>query len=327
MNIMVTVVGKNGLALPTHLSISKRERNFILRLLNKNVDLDVGDEELIDYLSNHKNLLVGRHSCGPVSPLRHFEGEKAPPELIIKSLKNEIIEEANFNWIDTSNDRLCNYVWSYIRSMTQYPVTTSTLDIGIKIESSIDPSFHMGHLYNQFNLESSPPNNSSKKNCIISFFDILNSTNEQKICDVGLLKAGWLMVSKKMDVASWIEKCDDEWAWNYLFSNKKTGNNRAPVWFINKDKPSTIKDCIVTLFDLLNEVPPSRTLAFRDMKSAWSQKAYRDKNNNKKAVSIVLHEDIIKELDFICRKDGRRKNEVVTKLIQEEYDKIKKSGR
>ena len=63
------------------------------------------------------------------------------------------------------------------------------------------------------------------------------------------------------------------------------------------------------------------------MKSAWSQKAYRDKNNGKKAVSIVLSEDIIKKLDFICENTDRRKNEVVTRLIREEYDKIKKGGR
>jgi predicted transcriptional regulator len=52
----------------------------------------------------------------------------------------------------------------------------------------------------------------------------------------------------------------------------------------------------------------------------------RNKNNGKRAVSIVLSEDIIKKLDFVCENTDRRKNEVVTRLIREEYDKIKKGG-
>ena len=84
---------------------------------------------------------------------------------------------------------------------------------------------------------------------------------------------------------------------------------------------------VITTFDLLNEYQDKRALLKTNMKSAWSQKAYRDKNNGKKAVSIVLPEDIIKMLDGICVKTDRRKNEVITRLIREEYDKQKNSGR
>ena len=124
----------------------------------------------------------------------------------------------------------------------------------------------------------------------------------------------------------WVDKCDNEWAWSYLFENIKTGINRPPVWFINRDNSSTIQDCIITLFDLLNEIPPARELMLRKMKSAWSQKYFRDKNNGKRSVSVVLPEKTINMLDEICIKTDRRKNEVIIRLIQAEYEQIKKGG-
>lgn len=127
-----------------------------------------------------------------------------------------------------------------------------------------------------------------------------------------------------MDVKTWIENCDSKWAWSYLFENPKTGNNNPPIWFINRDNSSATKDCIVTLFDLLNEVPPARELTLRKMKSAWSQKSFRDKNNGKKSVSVVLPEKTIRMLDDICMKTDRRKNEVIIRLIRDEYEKISK---
>ena len=158
----------------------------------------------------------------------------------------------------------------------------------------------------------------------MSFFDVLNFTHEQKIKDIAILKIKWQAASQKIDVESWIDKCDDKWAWRYLFENIKTGSNRPPIWFINKDNSSTLKDCIITLFDLLNEIPPARELMFRKMKSAWAQKSFRDKNNGKRSVSVVLPEKIINMLDEICMQTDRRKNEVIIRLIHEEYGKTKK---
>ncbi|ENC9557999.1 hypothetical protein ACSZMY_11080 [Aeromonas hydrophila] len=323
---MPTICDKNYLEIKHTISLSKREREFVLRLLNKDISLSVSDEDIISHLSNNSSILINRANCGLGSPLRSFEGKVAPRELIIKSIKSECISETNFNWIDTKNDRLCNYIWSYIRSLTQYPVVSpSTMDVGVRIDGAFEATGGL-HVYNIYNLDLSPTNNVSKKNCIISFFDIINTTNEQKIKDVDSLKTKWQIASQKIDVKLWVDKCDDEWAWSYLFENIKTGNNKPPIWFINRDNSSTIKYCIITLFDLLNEIPPARELMLRKMKSAWSQKSFRDKNNGKRSVSVVLPEKTISMLDDICMKTDRRKNEVIIRLIQEEYEQIKKGG-
>ncbi|WP_429019673.1 hypothetical protein [Aeromonas allosaccharophila] len=323
---MPLIYDKSGLEIKPTIPLSKREKEFALRLLNKDASLSVTDEEIISYLSNNSSILINRANCGLGSPLKTFEGQLIPRELIISSIKSECINETNFSWIDTKNDRLCNYVWAYIRSLTIYPIgSPSTMDIGVRIDGAFDISNSL-HMYNILNLDLSPTNNASKKNCIISFFDIINMTNEQKVIDVAILKNKWQIASQKIDVKLWIDKCDNEWAWSYLFENIKTGINRPPVWFINRDNSSTIQDCIITLFDLLNEIPPARELILRKMKSAWSQKSFRDKNNGKRSVSVVLPEKTISMLDEICIKTDRRKNEVIIRLIQTEYEQIKKGG-
>jgi len=133
----------------------------------------------------------------------------------------------------------------------------------------------------------------------------------------------WANARNIDDIDGWITNKDTDkanWAWSYIH---KEG---VPDWFINDGHRLDKLHGVVTTFDLLNEYPDKKALLKKNMKSAWSQKAYRDKNNNKKAVSIVLHEDSIKELDFICKENGRRKNEVITRLIREEHGKIKKGG-
>lgn len=323
---MPTIYDENVLEIKPTIFLSKRERVFVLRLLNKDVSLPVTDEEIISHLSNNISILTNRANCNIGSPLMCFEGDVAPRKSIIESIKSECISETNFSWIDTKNDRLCNYVWSYIRSLTKYPdASPLTMDVGIRIDGAFEAS-QTFHVYNNWSLDLSPTNNISKKNCIISFFDIINATNEQKIKDVEFLKLRWQSAGQKMDVKTWIENCDSKWAWSYLFENLKTGNNNPPIWFINRDNSSATKDCIVTLFDLLNEVPPARELMLRKMKSAWSQKLFRDKNNGKKSVSVVLPEKIISMLDEVCIKTDRRKNEVIIRLIQAEYEQIKKGG-
>ncbi|HAU4896995.1 TPA: hypothetical protein F3L05_04760 [Aeromonas hydrophila] len=323
---MTKACDENGLEIPPPISLSKRERDFCLRLLNKDTSLPVSNDELITYLSNNSSILKKRVNCKLGSPLSTFDGKAVPPELIIESIKSECISETNFSWIDIKNDRLCDFVWSYIRSLTKYPVVSpSTIDVGVRIDGAFEATDRI-YVYNIWNNDPCPTDNVSKKKCIISFFDILDTTNIQKTSDLEILKEKWRIVSQKMDVKAWMEKCDHGWAWSYLFENIKTGNNRPPIWFINKDNSSAIKDCIITLFDLLNEIPPARELMLRKMKSAWSQKHFRDKNNGKKSVSVVLPEKTISMLDDICMKTDRRKNEVIIRLIQEEYEKIKKGG-
>ncbi|WP_429042892.1 hypothetical protein [Aeromonas veronii] len=90
---MAKIYDGTGLEIPNTISLSKREREFALRLLNKDTSLSVSDEEIISHLSNNSSILIKRNNCGLGSPLISFEGKVTPRELIISSIKSECINE------------------------------------------------------------------------------------------------------------------------------------------------------------------------------------------------------------------------------------------
>ncbi|MGL6574766.1 hypothetical protein ACSZOD_16835 [Aeromonas hydrophila] len=155
--------------------------------------------------------------------------------------------------------------------------------------------------YEIANIESLPKDNKTRKENIIEFFDLIDRNTLQKKELLDKLKLKWMRCTEKNEVFNWTNKNNQQWAWHYLFKDN------APIWFINNNQPDNYLNGVVATFDLLNDDPDKRELLISKMKSAWSQKAYRDKNNGKKAVSIVLSEDIIKKLDLICENTDRRK--------------------
>ena len=127
---MLTIYDDTGLKISPTISLSKRERELALRLLNKDISSPESDENIISQLSNNTNILINRANCGLGSPLGYLEWNIHPRESTVKTIKYECVSETNFSWIDTKNDRLCNYVWSYIRSLTKEPITSAfTIDV------------------------------------------------------------------------------------------------------------------------------------------------------------------------------------------------------
>lgn len=234
----------------------------------------------------------------------------------------------SFEWVDTKNPRLCNFVWSYIRLIINDRNEMNPYTLNIKKETIIPSSTSNNGeflrdrtLYQNLQFDTSPPNSESKKNIIINYFNFLCDTKQHKERILEKIKSKWSECSKRIDVKSWLDINNNElWAWDYLHKGI------SPSWFVVHDKKTDHVNGVITTFDLLNDIPDTRELLLTRMRSAWSQKAYRDKNNGKKTVSIVLSEDIINKLDFICGNTDRRKNEVVTRLIRDEYDKVKKGG-
>lgn len=258
--------------------------------------------------------------------------------------KAECLDKSHFEWINTDNDRLCNFVWSYIKCAKEKLELVNELELYLGsslnsnnsqfkktlyipqeaiIKNTYDSlGLGLGSFQDKFRFaEQNPTNNKVIKCNIMSYFDTWNVSLNEKENNIKALEHKWENVRNTDDIDSWITKKDTDkanWAWSYIH---KEG---APNWFMNDAHKLDKLHGVITTFDLLNEYQDKRALLKTNMKSAWSQKAYRDKNNGKKAVSIVLPEDIIKMLDGICVKTDRRKNEVITRLIREEYDKQKK---
>ncbi len=304
------------------INLDQREIRFISKLLNLDITPKSEKSIALERINQKKQHILNRRSFNTLG-LNH--DSDIDEERIINWVSNECIDIFLFDWIDTTNNRLCIYVWSYIRLLkessfkqtlaTHIPslnrsdiFETQTLSLGGK------------YFYEIANIELLPKDNKARKESIIDFFDLINFYASQKKELLDQLKLKWMRSTEKNDICNWISKNNQQWAWHYLFKDN------SPIWFINNNQPDNYLNGVVATFDLLNDDPDKREILISKMKSAWSQKAYRDKNNGKKAVSIVLSEDIIKKLDFICENTDRRKNEVVARLIIEECKQIKKGG-
>ncbi|QJT18058.1 hypothetical protein E5E96_12670 [Aeromonas sp. 1805] len=299
------------------IGLTNRQINYLSKVI-PNVDFNhIYDENIfLNAIQKNASAILNRSAY----KLFSFEQDINKVKLI-DYINFECMEINNFDWIDTENERLCDYIWSYIRilkaSTPHYNIYIDKADIlnTGKGQNSTDNS-----LFEIMKIPLLPKDSKAKKASIICFFDLLDHEPKIKIAILNTLKEKWIFVSKIRDVVQWADSNNKEWAWNYLYK----GSN--PMWFVENGHPKNHLNGIITTFDLLNDSEDRRELLLAKMKSAWSQKAYRDKNNGKKSVSIVLSEDIIKKLDFICQNTDRRKNEVVTRLIREEYEQIKKGG-
>ena len=306
------------------INLNQRGIRFISNFLGLPININPISAKSIflEIINKDKQHILNRRSFNSLGLAQDSDIDEAR---VINWVSNECIDISLFDWIDTKNNRLCIYVWSYIRLLNKSSFRnvqgTASLNRSDILNTKAQ-SLGGQHFYEEIvNIESLPKDNKARKESIIDFFDLVNFNVLQKKRLLAQLKLKWMHSTDKNDIFNWANKNNQQWAWNYLFKDSH------PIWFINNNQPDNYLNGIVTTFDLLNDDPDKRELLISKMKSAWSQKAYRDKNNGKKAVSIVLSEDIIKKLDFICENTDRRKNEIVTRLIREEYDKIKEGGR
>jgi hypothetical protein len=337
------------------LNLSKRELNLVCNIhhvdKNKFEPVKLHVDELLSAISENRQNLHGRVNLDRIHNelgSKNIIIPRESPEYFKVMVNAECLDRSHFEWINTNNYRLCNFLWAYVNSAktrTYNKITHNNLSLGdnkppsrnahelylpenaIIVENDLDEFdgnniFHtLGNTF-RFNY-SIPKNNDEIKDNVISYFDTWNVLLDEKAENIKFLENKWNFIKNSDDIEVWItlqELEKSNWAWSYIHKTK------VPNWFINNGDKHDKRNGIIATFDLLHEYKYKRALLKKSMKSAWSQKAYRDKNNGKKAVSIVLSEDIIKKLDFICENTDRRKNEVVTRLIREEYEQIKKGG-
>jgi hypothetical protein len=336
-------------------NLSKRELNLVCNIhhvdINKFKPLDLYVDDLLSAIFNNRQNVHNRVNLKNIHShlgTNNIIIPRESPEYFKVMANAECLDRSHFEWINTNNNRLCNFLWAYVNSAKTRiynKIIHSNLSLGdnkpqsinghelhlpenaIIAESNSNEFYENNDFYTFDNIyrfnSSIPKSNDEIKDNVISYFDTWNVLLDGKAESIKTLENKWNFIKNNDDIEIWITLQELEktnWAWSYIHKTK------TPSWFINNGNTHDKRNGIIATFDLLHEYKYKRVLLKKNMQSAWSQKAYRDKNNGKKAVSIVLSEDIIKKLDFICQNTDRRKNEVVTRLIREEYEQIKKGG-
>jgi hypothetical protein len=247
--------------------------------------------------------------------------------------KAQQLRDEDLLWLDKSNDRFCNWVWCYLKSESskyrrEDRNRTSSLTT-MKLDSRLDDILGRNEekRFNYADLHSITFKNTSnnlhdrRKDIIESFLaSEVNLTKQKEMIQALISK--WSPIFNDKRIVNWLEKNNSlqyEWAWEYL--NKFDSRIFQEIWIPTND--NELKNAIVTLFDMLQDRPDRKTLLIGNIKRAWSQKKFRDKNEGKKAYSISMTEKTKQQLDNLAEQKGLKINETIEQLIKNEFEKLK----
>lgn len=227
------------------------------------------------------------------------------------------LTEEYYDWLDKKHVRLQYFIWrlmSHIglnENKEQWPdkahsfiyhpsILDENLKVCVNIDSRLSSTVSKSYIISTINR--APCNRIEKENLVRGISNIAIAT------------------MKNNEVLFWFEsdrKHKVEWLCNYLEHNK---SNYIPL-VINGS--SMQRDDLISFFDVLSAFNFDKyKLLVSNMKKAWSQKTYRDKNSNKKQYSINMNKDIGDILDKLSLAQNENKNAIVEALIRAEYEKI-----
>jgi hypothetical protein len=214
----------------------------------------------------------------------------------------------HFRWIDKKDERMCNWIWCYLKSNTA-PSNQETESVKEEILFALSGK--------AFNTERD--NVADRQIDIMNaFFDgEADAQQQQQILEH--LKAKWHDIRLDETVVNWLEDNNTihwAWAWSYLQNISKRPLEQA--WMPSSDIEK--KAVVIATIDLSDNVD-RKALVIDKMKKAWSQKKFREKSSGRKPYSISMTLNTKQKLNAMAEEKGMKINEMVEYLIQNEFKK------
>ncbi|KJZ07894.1 hypothetical protein TW85_24675, partial [Marinomonas sp. S3726] len=113
----------------------------------------------------------------------------------------------------------------------------------------------------------------------------------------------------------------EEWIIRHCSSDNFISRNHNMPYLCKNNIIDYLKAHIKYYYDNDSNIAHLR-LILKEIKSAWSQKKHRDKNNGKRACSFQLTEESINLLNKISKQNRRKKNEMLEILIEDAWLKM-----
>ena len=259
-------------------------------------------------------------------------------------LANSLVD-SEFDWIDVSNERQCNFVWAMIRSMSEG--THTIHDVGIV---SLEPwrdklrafsFFEYGpytqceymerrFLYEKFCGELNLISNHKIKAKVVEFFDLVDFDLNTKNALNKFLQHEWECRSKDVQLVSWLKKNEALSAWLYGYLLKVYFDGEPPRWGVlnfsgDVKYAQSCRAIAITFFDILYNGKHKREFLDKIRRNGRQQKA-REKlkriKSGKSENSINISKDVYDKLKVIAQLQGGKKEDVVERLINHVYAKL-----
>lgn len=163
-------------------------------------------------------------------------------------------------------------------------------------------------------------NHTVTKREIIYFINRLNNTKYEKMELVKYIKDAAAKYLRHNEVAKWFandKTQKQKWLCEYLISVK--------LDYVQLTMPnsSSLVNDLISFFDVLHTFNEDKyKWIFINIRKAWNQRTYRERNKTKKQYSINMSDDIGKILDELSLDKRENKNAIVEALIRAEYKKL-----
>ncbi|EGR0059618.1 TPA: hypothetical protein I7753_02215 [Vibrio vulnificus] len=238
---------------------------------------------------------------------------------IRQALNNQLVHPKQLEWLNQVNERAHFWIWCFCRLITQNNFTAN-------LSNSYQLNFDINapHIYSQIGVSLNPRTAKERNQLIIDFLDRSDIPLNELLSLLEHFKAN---VGKLFSIGkfAWLNREDNElyqqyaWAYNYITNNKEY---TIPNWFI--PTPTTDRemlDAAITAFDVWSVDDSTKQLFILRMKKAWSQKKHRAslEKKNKQSYNFTLSTKAKKMLDRMSESRGQSRNEILEKLIKDEY--------
>ncbi|RBP83919.1 hypothetical protein EBI01_09345 [Marinomonas rhizomae] len=213
-----------------------------------------------------------------------------------------------FRWIDKKDERLCNWAWSYLKTLTK----SSELETHPTKE-------------NPFSLLSEKPFNTERTNSADRYLDILDAfykgeaDTQQQQNLLEELKIKWQEIRFNETIVNWLEENNPaQWVWAWSYLQNITQRPLKQAWIPSTEAEK--KAAVIATIDLSDNVD-RKALIIDKMKKAWSQKKFREKSSGRKPYSISMTLNTKQKLNALAEEKNMKINEMVEHLVRNEYKK------
>lgn len=262
------------------------------------------------------------------------------------------LADSDFEWIDVTDDRQCYFVWGWIRLIREKPRSNKN-GLLAKI-NSLDPyrrdfeafsffEFDRGgkdeqvgekYLFEQYCDDFNTSGNQKKINKVIGFFDLMRGELENRRALNNLLKAEWSKRVNDLSLVSWLKKNEElsVWAYNYILKTHFHGT--PPNWMkvhgsSDAQYSLSCRMAVVAFYDLLPSEKYQQQFLGKIKTSGRQQKA-REKLKKTKGGKgenfINISKDVHDKLKVIAQIHGRKKEDVIERLINHVYGKLREKS-
>lgn len=241
----------------------------------------------------------------------------------VDTLKNEFdcncLKQDDFHWLEEHPRTRC-YIW---RLMSHLSWTNEKIFMGLdnifhhhispmipSTDISLKQMVRMVHI----------DNHTVTKQDIIYFINRLNNTKYEKMELVRYVKDAADKYLRHNEVTNWFANDKTQktkWLCEYLTSVKL---DYVPLTMPNS---GSLMNDLISFLDVLNTFNEDKyKWIVINIRKAWNQRTYRERNKTKKQYSINMSHDVGDILDKLSLARNENKNAIVEALIRAEYNKL-----